>query len=646
VRPTPCAGQLVVLPTDTVYGVAADAFNLDGTARLLRARGASRSAPLAVFVRSPKQLAGLTTEVTEVAERLVAAYWPGPLTLVIPAEPNLRWDLGDAQRVVAVRMPLDDVALEVVRAVGPLAVSSASRVGVPTPVTAAEAVAGLGDEVTVGLDDGPRELGVRSTIVDLTRREPVVLRPGMIPADEVLAVARGEVDPFRVGQGEQADGEPGEGEPPTTPTTPPHRRCSLVRRSRRPCAALSRHRGGRAVSTFWGPDFEALRATDPEVADGLLTELDRQRSKLQLIASENFASPAVMAAQASVLTNKYAEGYPGKRYYGGCEEAVDPLEQLAIDRAKQLFGAAHANVQPHSGASANIAAYFATVAPGEKVLAMSLPHGGHLTHGMRLNFSGKWFDIVSYGVREDTETIDMDEVRRLALEHRPKLIIAGWSAYPRQLDFEAFRSIADEVGAVLMCDAAHFIGLVAGGVHPSPVPYCDIVTFTTHKTLRGPRGRHHPHQRAVGDADRQGGLPGDPGRAARARHRGEGRGAQGGHGPLVQGVRAAHPRRRPRARRRPHRARLPRHLRGHRHPPVPGRRHRQGADGGRGRGPLRRGRDRAQQERHPVRPAAAGRRVGHPRRLVVCRHPGDGPRRAHPRRRADRPGPDGLRRRP
>jgi glycine hydroxymethyltransferase len=242
------------------------------------------------------------------------------------------------------------------------------------------------------------------------------------------------------------------------------------------------------LSTYWGPDFDALQALDPEVAAGLLTELDRQRSKLQLIASENFASPAVMAAQASVLTNKYAEGYPGKRYYGGCEEAVDPLEQLAIDRAKQLFGAEHANVQPHSGASANFAAYFATVAPGDKVLAMSLPHGGHLTHGMRINFSGKWFDIISYGVRDDTETIDMDEVRRLALEHRPKLIIAGWSAYPRQLDFEAFRSIADDVDAVLLCDAAHFIGLVAGGVHPSPVPYCDIVTFTTHKTLRGPRG--------------------------------------------------------------------------------------------------------------------------------------------------------------
>jgi glycine hydroxymethyltransferase len=239
--------------------------------------------------------------------------------------------------------------------------------------------------------------------------------------------------------------------------------------------------------TFWGPDFDQLRETDPEVAAGLLGELERQRTGLQLIASENFASPAVLAAQASVIQNKYAEGYPGKRYYGGCEEYVDPIENLAIDRAKQLFGADHANVQPHSGASANIAAYFATVMPGEKVLAMSLPHGGHLTHGMRVNFSGKWFDVVNYELDRETETIDMDQVRAMALEHRPKLIIAGWSAYAKQLDFEAFRAIADEVDAVLLCDAAHFIGLVAGGVHPSPVPYCDIVTFTTHKTLRGPR---------------------------------------------------------------------------------------------------------------------------------------------------------------
>lgn len=242
------------------------------------------------------------------------------------------------------------------------------------------------------------------------------------------------------------------------------------------------------MTAFYGADPAALEATDPRIAELLRTEVTRQQTKLQLIASENFASSAVMAAQGSVLTNKYAEGYPGKRWYGGCEEAVDPIEQLAIDRAKQLFGADHANVQPHSGASANFAAYFATVMPGDKVLAMSLPHGGHLTHGMALNFSGKWFDVADYGVDKESEVIDMDQVRAKALEHQPKLIIAGWSAYPRQLDFEAFRSIADEVGAVLMCDAAHFIGLVAAGVHASPVPYCDIVTFTTHKTLRGPRG--------------------------------------------------------------------------------------------------------------------------------------------------------------
>jgi len=240
--------------------------------------------------------------------------------------------------------------------------------------------------------------------------------------------------------------------------------------------------------TFWGPDFDELRATDPEVADGLLVELERQRSKLQLIASENFASPAVMAAQGSVLTNKYAEGYPGRRYYGGCGEAIDPIEQLAIDRAKSLFGAEHANVQPHSGASANLAVFLAVLQPGDPVLAMSLPHGGHLSHGMKVNLSGKWFDVASYGVREDTGRIDMDEVREKALAHRPKLIIAGWSAYQRHLDFAAFRSIADEVGAVLLCDASHFVGLVAGGAHPSPVPHCDIVTFTTHKALRGPRG--------------------------------------------------------------------------------------------------------------------------------------------------------------
>jgi glycine hydroxymethyltransferase len=238
---------------------------------------------------------------------------------------------------------------------------------------------------------------------------------------------------------------------------------------------------------FWGPDFDELAAEDPEIASVVLDELERLRSGLQLIASENFTSPAVLAALGSTLSNKYAEGYPGKRYYGGCAE-VDRAEVIGIERAKALFGADHANLQPHSGASANIAAYGAFVMPGETVMAMSLPHGGHLTHGSKVNFSGKWFDIVSYGVREDTELIDYDEVRSIAIQHRPKMIITGATAYSRLIDFAAFRQIADEVGAILMVDAAHFIGLVAGRAIPSPVPYADVVTFTTHKVLRGPRG--------------------------------------------------------------------------------------------------------------------------------------------------------------
>jgi glycine hydroxymethyltransferase len=240
-------------------------------------------------------------------------------------------------------------------------------------------------------------------------------------------------------------------------------------------------------SPFWGPDFPALEATDPEIAAVVLDELDRLRSGLQLIASENFTSPAVLAALGSTLSNKYAEGYPGKRYYGGCE-VVDRAEEIGIARAKELFGAEHANLQPHSGASANLATYAALLAPGDTVLAMSLPHGGHLTHGSKVNFSGKWFNTVAYGVRQDTELIDYDEVRELARQHQPKMIICGATAYPRLIDFAAFRSIADEVGAWLMVDAAHFIGLVAGGAIPSPVPYADVVTFTTHKVLRGPRG--------------------------------------------------------------------------------------------------------------------------------------------------------------
>jgi len=230
-----------------------------------------------------------------------------------------------------------------------------------------------------------------------------------------------------------------------------------------------------------------LETVDPEIHGAITAELRRQQSTLEMIASENFAPSAVMQAQGSVLTNKYAEGYPGRRYYGGCEH-VDVVEQLAIDRVKTLFGAEAANVQPHSGAQANAAAMFALLQPGDTILGLDLAHGGHLTHGMRLNFSGKLYDVVAYHVNETDLRVDMAEVERLALEHRPKMIVAGWSAYARQLDFAEFRRIADLVGAYLMVDMAHFAGLVAAGLHPNPVPYADVVTTTTHKTLGGPRG--------------------------------------------------------------------------------------------------------------------------------------------------------------
>lgn len=233
--------------------------------------------------------------------------------------------------------------------------------------------------------------------------------------------------------------------------------------------------------------FDLIRKADPQVAEAMEKELQRQRTNIELIASENFVSEAVLAAMGSHLTNKYAEGYPGKRYYGGCE-CVDIVEDIARERACKLFGAEHANVQPHSGASANIAVYFSLLQPGDTVLGMNLSHGGHLTHGSPVNLSGKYFNVVPYGVMPDTEQIDYDNIRDLAKQHKPKMIIAGASAYPRALDFAKFREIADEVGAILMVDMAHIAGLVAGGEHMNPVPYADVVTSTTHKTLRGPRG--------------------------------------------------------------------------------------------------------------------------------------------------------------
>lgn len=240
----------------------------------------------------------------------------------------------------------------------------------------------------------------------------------------------------------------------------------------------------------YAADWEALKATDPEVAGALANELERERTTLRLIASENYASPAVLAAVGSTLNNKYAEGYPGRRYYGGCE-FIDVVEQLAIDRAKALFGAEHANVQPHAGATANMAVFGAFLQPRDPsstVLGMVLSHGGHLTHGSPVNVSGMWFHFVGYEVDRETEQLDMDRIRHLAMEHRPRILLAGYTAYPRTIDFEGLRQIADEVDALLWIDASHFIGLVAGGAFPNPVPHADVVTFTTHKALRGPRG--------------------------------------------------------------------------------------------------------------------------------------------------------------
>ena len=320
-----------------------------------------------------------------------------------------------------------------------------------------------------------------------------------------------------------------------------------------------------------------LAEIDPDIARLLGRELERQRGQIELIASENFTWPSVLEAVGSVPTNKYAEGYPGKRYYGGCE-VVDEIEQLAIDRAKELFGAEHANVQPHAGAQANMAAYFALLQPGDTILSLRLDHGGHLTHGLKVNFSGRLYTIVHYGVSRETDMVDYDEVLALAKEHRPKLIVCGGSAYPRTVDTAEFRRIADEVDALLMCDMAHFSGLVAAGLHPNPVEHCDIVTSTTHKTLAGPAVGLRPLPRGARAGGRPRRLPGDAGRAARARDRREGgvlpdrrlRGV-----PLLPGAGA---RERRRARGRADRERPRRPHRRHRHAPPPARPAQDGLD--------------------------------------------------------------------
>jgi len=389
--------------------------------------------------------------------------------------------------------------------------------------------------------------------------------------------------------------------------------------------------------TFYGADFGQLNSQDPQIADVLLSELDRLRSGLQLIASENLTSPAVLAALGSTLSNKYAEGYPGRRYYGGCSE-VDKAESIGIERAKALFGADHANLQPHSGASANQAVYGAFASPGDTILAMSLPHGGHLTHGSKVSFSGKWFNAVHYGVDKETENIDYAQVAELARAHRPKLIVAGGSAIPRLIDFEFFRDVADEVGAIFWVDAAHFIGLVAGKAIPSPVPYADVVTFTTHKVLRGPRGgmlvckEEHAAKLDKAVFPMMQGGPLMHCVAAKAVNLHEC--AQPAYEVYAKQVIA-------------NARQLATSLGEKGIRPITG-----GTDTHlslhdlQGLGVTGCRRHRAEQERHPVRPAAAEHGFGHPRRHPLRDHPGHGHRRDGSHRRTHPSGRDPDRRRP
>jgi glycine hydroxymethyltransferase len=454
------AGGVALFPADTVYGLACDPLSARAVRRLYEIKRRPPAKPAAVMFFS---LGAAVRAVPELSTLDAAsALLPGPVTLLV-ANPAHRFPLacGPEPDTLGVRVPevpaLADVAVAVLQ-------SSAN----PAGGADARRLDDVDPQIRAAVDlelDGGELPGVASTVVDLRDpRRARVIRAGAMPASAVERI-------LRSGPGR-----------PAGPSLGTARHGSLDALSR-----LAPRRGGSDHQEL-SPDFfgRPLAEVDPAIAEVLAGELERQRRTLEMIASENFVPQAVLECQGSVLTNKYAEGYPGRRYYGGCEW-VDIAEQLAIDRAKELFGAEHANVQPHAGAQANIAVYHALLEPGDRIMGLSLAHGGHLTHGMKLNVSGRLYEIVAYEVDRASSVIDMDELARLARERRPRMILAGWSAYPRQLDFERFREIADEVGAYLVVDMAHFAGLVAAGLHPSPVPFADVVTTTIHKTLGGPR---------------------------------------------------------------------------------------------------------------------------------------------------------------
>jgi len=420
------SGGVVAIPTDTVYGLACHPDSAAAAERIFTVKRRPPGLELSLLAASAADAARFgDLAASPAAQRLAAAHWPGPLSLIVRATQPRHPAIPRTGETIMVRVPDHDLLRELLRRTGPLASTSANRHGQPPAATAQEAEHRLGTEIDAVLDGGPAA-GRPSTIIDCSLTPPRVLRAGPLSDAEVAPLIQ-------------------------TPLKP------------------------------------AVRAVDPQVADLLEAELRRQEETLELIPSENLAPPAVLEALGSWLNNKYAEGYPGKRYYGGCE-VVDQIEELARQRARELFGAEHANVQPHCGSSANMAVYMSVLQPGDVVLGMGLDHGGHLTHGSPVNFSGKLYHFESYTVAEGTQRLDMETVRARAREVKPKMIVAGYSAYPRILDFQAFAEVAREVGAYLMVDMAHFAGLVAGGVHPSPVPFADFVTLTTHKTMRGPWG--------------------------------------------------------------------------------------------------------------------------------------------------------------
>ena len=417
-------GGVVAIPTDTVYGLACDPRNSDAVDRIYDIKRRPAELELTLLAASTVDLEQLV-DMPPTARRLARRFWPGPLSIVAFVGQSTT-AVPKRGRTVSSRVPRHALLRELLRRTGPLATTSANVHGQRPATSAREVDETVGRQLDAILDGGT-SAGEPSTIIDCTVTPARLLREGPISEIELLSPA----DDFTAKR--------------------------------------------------------AVRAIDPEVAALMDEELQRQEETLELIPSENLASPAVLEALGSWLNNKYAEGVPGKRYYGGCQ-IVDQIENLARDRAKELFGAEHANVQPHSGSQANMAAYASVLQPGDTILGMALDQGGHLTHGSPVNFSGKLYHVEPYFVSEETGVLDMDVVRSRAREVQPKMIVAGYSSYPRILDFAAFADIAREVDALLMVDMAHFAGLVAAGVHPSPVPHADFVTLTTHKTMRGPWG--------------------------------------------------------------------------------------------------------------------------------------------------------------